>query len=65
MRFILLFVLLVVGVGLYLQMGADLPYLNWVGQLPGDLILRREGVMIFLPLTTSFLISLVFSLLFR
>lgn len=34
-----------------------------VGRLPGDLLYRREGVTIYLPLATSILISIILSLL--
>ncbi len=33
-----------------------------LGQLPGDFAIEREGFRLYLPLTTSFLVSLVVSL---
>ncbi|PIS29017.1 DUF2905 domain-containing protein [Candidatus Saganbacteria bacterium CG08_land_8_20_14_0_20_45_16] len=35
----------------------------WFGRLPGDFIYRREGLTIFLPITTMVLVSLVLTLL--
>ena len=37
--------------------------LPWFGRLPGDIIFRREGLTIFLPITTMLLISFVLTLL--
>jgi hypothetical protein len=43
-------------------MGRDIPLL---GKLPGDLIIRRDGVVVYIPLATSILLSIVLSLLLR
>lgn len=37
---------------------------SWVGRLPGDLSFERKHVRIYLPLTTSLLLSLVLTALF-
>ncbi len=34
-----------------------------LGRLPGDIIIRREGFTLYVPLTTGFLLSLVLSLI--
>lgn len=34
-----------------------------LGRLPGDLLIRRSGITIYLPLSTGLLISLVLSVL--
>lgn len=34
-----------------------------IGRLPGDIVVEREGVRIYIPLMTSVLISVVLSLL--
>ena len=59
MRWILFFVLLTIGFGVLLNGDFEIPYLVWAGHLPGDLIIRKNGVEIYLPLTTSLLISLL------
>lgn len=64
MRFLLWFVLFVVGIGLLLQTGTQIPYLQWVGHLPGDLVVHKNGAIIYFPLTTSLIISLILTLLF-
>jgi hypothetical protein len=35
----------------------------WFGKLPGDIIWRREGVTVYVPLATMILVSLVLTLL--
>lgn len=37
---------------------------SWVGRLPGDLSFERKNVRVYLPLTTSLLLSLVLTILF-
>lgn len=34
-----------------------------LGRLPGDLVIRRDGVTIYFPIVTSILISIILSLL--
>ena len=51
--------LLVAGCGvLWLFM----PKLPWLGRLPGDLLIQREGMTIYIPLATSLVVSLLASL---
>lgn len=52
--------LLMTAAGLYISLGGRLPPL---GRLPGDLRFERHGFTFYLPLTTSFLISVVLTLL--
>ena len=35
----------------------------WLGRLPGDIVVRRDRFVVFFPLTTCLLASLVLSLL--
>lgn len=35
-----------------------------LGRLPGDIFIQREGFRLYLPLTSSIIVSLVVSLLF-
>ena len=37
----------------------------WFGRLPGDIIIRREGYSIYIPLVTMILFSLVLTLIFN
>ncbi len=53
-------VLLVVGVVLLF---AD--RIPWLGRLPGDIVLRRKGFTLYVPIATSILLSLLLTLVFR
>jgi hypothetical protein len=48
----------IAGVGVLVLLGLPL------GRLPGDIVVRREHVSFYLPVTTSVLLSLLLSLLF-
>jgi hypothetical protein len=37
--------------------------LGWLGRLPGDILIKRENLTLYFPLTTSILISFALSLL--
>lgn len=63
-RFLTLTVLFIVGVGLALHFNAEIPpILSWIGHLPGDLTLSREGATIYLPFATAFVGSVGLSLI--
>jgi hypothetical protein len=38
-----------------------LPYIPWVGRLPGDIVIERTGFRFHFPLTTCVLLSLIIS----
>ena len=49
-----------VGVGLLVTLVGALIWLGVpIGRLPGDLLIRRENMTIYVPITTSILVSLV------
>lgn len=52
--------LVLIMVGGLLMLSGKIP---WLGRLPGDITIRRDGFQFFFPLTTSLLLSLVLSLL--
>jgi hypothetical protein len=57
-----------VGAGLVLVVAgllAKYNLLSWLGRLPGDIRIERENIRFHFPLTTSILISLLVSLLFK
>jgi hypothetical protein len=63
-RFITLTIFFVIVTGLILHFQVEVPgFSTWIGHLPGDLILRKGGATIFLPFTTSLIISAVLSIL--
>ncbi len=58
--------LIIAGV-LLLAAGLLWPILSklGIGRLPGDIIIRREGVTLYFPLTTMIIISVVLTLIIR
>lgn len=46
--------------GLALTLGGKVP---WLGRLPGDIRIEREGFSCFIPIVTSLLLSLLLTLL--
>jgi len=38
---------------------------GWIGRLPGDILIEKKNFKFYFPLTTSILLSLVLTLLFR
>ncbi len=59
-RFLIVAGLLLVLAGLVVSAAGRIP---WLGRLPGDLTIRRDGLTIYFPLATCILVSLVLSLL--
>ncbi|MEE9185701.1 MAG: DUF2905 domain-containing protein [Candidatus Binatia bacterium] len=56
---LIFFGILLVVLGVIFTLGAKIP---WLGQLPGDIYIRRERFSFYFPLTTCLLLSLVISL---
>ena len=54
-------VLLVILGGLVLLSG----HIPWLGRLPGDIRIKRDGFSFYFPLTTCIIISVILTLLFR
>lgn len=65
MRWILIFALFTIGLGIYLHEGGEIPwpYMTWVGRLPGDLIITKNGVDIYLPMASCLIASFALSLI--
>jgi hypothetical protein len=68
-RWLVLVGLAIAGAGLLMWALAKLPFISSLGGLPGDLVIRRGPLTVFLPLGTMILISvlltLVLNVLFR
>lgn len=58
-RALVLFGVLIVAAGLLLMAGPKLP---WLGRLPGDIHIQRDGFSFFFPLTSCLLVSGLISL---
>lgn len=57
-----------IGVGILLLLIGALAWsgaLGWLGRLPGDIRIEREGVRLYLPITSMILVSVLLSLLVR
>jgi hypothetical protein len=59
-------ILLIVG-ALVIAAGLLWPWLSRLplGRLPGDFVVERPGLRVYLPLTTSILVSILLTLLIR
>jgi hypothetical protein len=57
-RLLIVLGILLVVLGIVLFAVPSLPFL---GKLPGDLRIERPGVRVYIPIATSFLVSLVLS----
>ncbi len=56
--------LIVIG-GLVLHSGLEMPwYLDWIGKLPGDIIVKKGNVVFYVPVTSSVLMSICLSFFF-
>jgi hypothetical protein len=61
-RFLGIAIFIVVAAGMVIHAGVDLPwFLNWIGQLPGDMLVKKGKLTIFVPVSSSLLISAVLS----
>lgn len=60
-RMLIIAGLVLVAAGLLLSLAPRVP---WLGRLPGDIMIKKEGFSFYMPLTTSLLVSALLSLLF-
>ncbi|TAK02847.1 DUF2905 domain-containing protein [bacterium] len=56
---LIFFGILLVVLGIIFSVGVKIP---WLGQLPGDIYIRRENFTFYFPLTSCLLISLILTL---
>jgi hypothetical protein len=63
-RFLTLAVFFVIAIGAVLHFGIEIPYLTgWIGQLPGDLVIQKGKMTMYVPIASSALASLALSFL--
>ena len=54
-----------IAASLVLHAGVELPwFVEWVGTLAGDMIIKKKNLTIYLPLTSSLIVSAVVSIVF-
>ncbi|MDY6838872.1 MAG: DUF2905 domain-containing protein [Thermodesulfobacteriota bacterium] len=53
--------LVMVGLGIFMILAPKVP---WLGKLPGDILVKKENLRIYFPITTCIIISLVLTILF-
>ena len=58
-RLLLIAGLIIAAIGLLLILGPRLPF---IGRLPGDLVFGRGNFRVYLPLTTSLILSVLLTL---
>jgi hypothetical protein len=61
-RLLLIGGLVLAGVGLLLLVAGRVPGLDRLGQLPGDIVIQRGPVSVFVPLVSSIVISIVLTI---
>lgn len=59
-KIIVLIGLILVVVGLFIQYSDKIPFL---GRLPGDIRIEKENVKVYIPITTSILISILLTII--
>ncbi|MBX7067215.1 MAG: DUF2905 domain-containing protein [Parachlamydiales bacterium] len=63
-RFLGLALFLIIAAGLAIHSGVELPwFIEWFGSLPGDIIIKKAGLAIYLPITSSLIISAAVSVI--
>jgi len=60
-KYIIFIGIILVAAGIILYFGGD--KLKWLGNLPGDIRIRKDNFRLYFPLTTMILISLVITLI--
>ena len=54
--------LVLVLIGGLILLAGRVPYLGWLGRLPGDFVWRRGAVTFYVPLVTSILLSVLLTI---
>lgn len=64
-QFLGIAIFIVIAAGLAIHAGIELPwFLEWIGHLPGDMLIKKSNLTIYVPITSSLLISAVLSCVF-
>ena len=58
-KFLILLGVIILGIGILLLFFGKIPYL---GKLPGDILIKKNNVTFYFPITTSIILSIVLTL---
>ncbi len=61
-RSLILFGIVLIVIGAVFVVFGRIP---WFGRLPGDIIIRKEGLTLYFPVVTMILLSIVLTILFN
>jgi len=64
-KLLIIFGVVFIVVGVLLTVAGKFPFLDKIGRLPGDIIIRREHFTFYFPWVTCLLIILIFFILFN
>lgn len=64
-RFVIILGIFIVVVGIILYMGWGVKAFGWLGRLPGDIRIERDGFRFYFPLATSIILSIVITVIIR
>ena len=59
-KIIIIVGIVIVVLGLFLAFGSHIPYL---GKLPGDIVIKKDGISFYFPVVTLLLLSAVLTLI--
>ena len=59
-KIIILFGIILVAVGMFLVFSPKIPF---IGKLPGDILIKRDGFTFYFPLATSIILSIIFTII--
>jgi hypothetical protein len=59
-RFVLIAGVVLVLVGGLLMLGGNIP---WLGRLPGDVVIQRDGFTVYFPLASMLVVSVVLTII--
>lgn len=51
----------IITIGLIFFLGGKIP---WIGRLPGDIVIERKDFSLYIPITTSIILSIILTLIF-
>jgi hypothetical protein len=51
----------IAGIGVLLMVGDKIP---WIGKLPGDIIIRKEKFIVYFPIVTCIILSILLTMIF-